>query len=151
MKNKFLEDKRLIGIGLYLLFLVFAAWFVDFSLNQKDVEQEKRKDRDAFQERFVYADLRVNNGYTIKEYEIYLKNTNTVLAFIDKVREEHGFTYERLAYSYGTEFIMVNGVYVDSSNRWYLYDRDREITYDVGSELVQSDHIYTLILAPKLN
>lgn len=112
-----------ISIILYVVFMVGAFFFVRNALNEdsKLVESIERVEEDNDEIKPVRVDIRIETGNRIIQDRRRFENVNTVLDAIDSFREDNTITYEKVAYTYGTEFESINGILPDEGNRWSVF------------------------------
>lgn len=130
------------------------SFFVRSALNDDEVKVlEKQKDEKGFDEKPAVVYLQVENVSTGQiNIRKRMKNTNTVLEFIESAREEDDLTFEKFAYTYGTELDDVNGVVASEGYRWSVFKVvendtiETEITFEIGSENLTDETTYIIRL-----
>lgn len=146
--KKYLTQKNLAIAYIFLLVLGFIYIGTVLSTDTIDVSEEKEEKQveDISEARM---DLQINDGKTIKSYSERLTNDETVLNFIEYLRQTDQITYEKTAYVYGTELVMVNGVRSDENTIWNVYENDRKITLEMNEVELNGDNVYYLKLEPR--
>lgn len=115
-------------IIIYILTLIGGYLFVNNALkgNEIEIESENTADKHEPQEKPVSVTFILDNGKATKQYSREVQNNETVIDLIDLLRAENELTYEKVAYTYGTEIDSVNGISASEDMKWRVYMRNTE-------------------------
>lgn len=146
MLNSHLKKKLTIA---YVIGLVFLAVFIRYSLNQDPIKVTEKESEQRVEVKPVEVTLKIQEtGLNLQE-RIRMTNQDTILDFLEKLREEERITFEKTAYTHGTKLDHINNVYPNENQRWAVFlesNPSKEITYKIGDVKLQDKEIYTLKL-----
>lgn len=107
------------------------------------VDDNKNEDKDVIKVKPVNMTLIVSTEDYKQQYTQKMFNTDSIEDFLNTLRAEKGFTYEKYAYIYGTELDNINDIAAPEGYKWTLFSRGEDITYDIGQmNLVAGDDEY---------
>ena len=132
----------------YVVFLITSYVYIKNVLKQslvpiQDTPKEEKKSIDVKE---AAVTLKVDNGNTLLMYRTTLKNTDSIYDMLERLRNKDTFTYEKVAYVYGTELDFINGEKAPQNYKWKLYDANKDITFTASDINLIDGNIYNLIL-----
>jgi hypothetical protein len=140
MLNKRLKKKLSV---IYAILLAALGLFIYFSLQRDYVEvEEKESDKVGREERMVDVVLNVEDGGT---YDLKMKNTDTILDLLEEVRDNTDFSFEKVAYTYGTEIDQVNKEHPPEGTKWAVFKDNENVTSEIGDIYLENDKNYELL------
>lgn len=93
----------------------------------------------------ITVSLTVNAPGSTKTYKQETKNIDTVADLLLKIKESNpGFTFDRTAYSYGSEFDHVNNINSTETMKWRIFDGDTDVTLKMNDTVLIDGKNYTL-------
>lgn len=109
----------------YIFLLLGGTLFVKNALKQ-DTDQitKKTKEIAGIEEKPIRVNLSIDYGDARKKEKVFyerLKNTQAVLDYLDDLRLDDQLSYEKVAYTYGTEIDDIDGVSADENHKWKVY------------------------------
>jgi len=141
MLNKALRKKL---SYLYVILAVATGIFIYYSLSLEPIQiVEKEPSKKIEEVKPVKVTLRFEDGTS---YTKRMQNTDSVLDFIESLRNETNFIFEKTAYIYGTEIEHVNNVYPSEGARWAVFLAGDDITLQIGDVYLADGLIYDLKL-----
>ncbi|MEZ6255699.1 MAG: hypothetical protein R3B92_02945 [Patescibacteria group bacterium] len=120
----------------HVLAFAFAALifvFVRYSLSQNEVpvvDKPSTEDTIEVAPTVVHLDI-VQDNVVVKTYRSRIDNVTTVEGWLNRLRDNDGLEYERIAYIYGTELDHINGVAAPQDYKWHLYEGSEDITFQL--------------------
>jgi hypothetical protein len=142
---KILQQKVVVPI--YIIILLLGFFYVK-SVLKKDqiVVKEKETEETSFEVKPAVAYLEVDYIHRTDSYRVRMENKDTVIDFLNYLRENEGFSYEITSNIYGTEFDHINGVEPGPGQKWQLVRKAGEewedITVNAGKERLEDETEY---------
>ena len=81
-----------------------------------------------------------------KKFRKRLNNADSLIDFMNDLRQEGLFMYERTAYTYGMELDQVSGISAPEGYKWKIYKGTEDITYEAEGILLEDETEYTIRL-----
>ena len=127
---------------LYILFLIFSAFYVKDVLKEGDLKKYNSSVEKAEKILDVNVTL-IANG---KVYTAKLRSDDTILDLFEDLRDHDNFYYEKTDYVYGTEIGMVNGDKAPIGYKWEVFINEEIITNDIGDIYLENEQTYIIKL-----
>jgi len=141
MLNKALRKKL---SYLYVILAIATGIFIYYSLSLEPIQVvEKEPSKKTEEVKPVKVTLRFEDGTS---YTKRMQNTDSVLDFIESLRNETNFIFEKTAYIYGMEIEHINNVYPSEGARWAVLLEDEDITAQIGDLCLANGLVYDLKL-----
>ncbi len=144
----FMKIKKNHLILAYIVFLVFSYIYIKNVLKQSlvPVQDTPKEEKKAIDVKDANVILKVDNGNTLRTYHVTLKNTDSLYDLLERLRNKDTFTYEKIAYVYGTELDFINGEKAPEGYKWKLYDSGKDVTYSASKINLVDGNTYSLAL-----
>ena len=135
---------------LYILFLVLAAFYVNNTLKEGNIEVRQAEEEERnIEVKPVKVNLVVDDGSTQRTYQKNLRNRDSVLTLLERVRDEDKVLYEIVAYIDRTEIVDVYRVPVPEGYNWKIYLDNADLTNVLEETFLSDDSTYILKLVKK--
>ena len=137
---------------LFLLLVFIVVLFVRSAIKSEDVDVGTRKEKKGFVVKPVKVKLNIiKSESTIFEYSVELQNDDTVIDLLEYLRSHSGFTYEKIAYIYGTEIDNVNNFRSPEGFKWRILNNGADITFEIGNINLKDKSVYEIKLVKSSN
>ena len=137
---------------LFLLLIFIIVLFVRSAIKSEDVDVGTRKEKKGFVVKPVKVKLNIiKSESTIFEYSVELQNDDTVIDLLEYLRNHNGFTYEKIAYIYGTEIDNVNNFRAPEGFKWRILNNGTDITFEIGNTNLKDKSVYEIKLVKSNN
>ena len=132
----------------YVIFLIIGYVYIKNVLKQSlvPIQDTLREEKKSIDVKEAIVTLKVDNGSTLITYRATLKNTDSIYDMLERLRNKDTFTYEKVAYVYGTELDFINGEKAPQNYKWKLYDANKDVTFTASDINLIDGNIYNLIL-----
>ncbi len=149
---KFKDIKKSYLILAYIVFLILSYIYIKSVLKQSlvPVQDTPREEKKVIDVKDVNVTLKVDNDSTLLTYRVTLKNTDSLYDMLERLRNKDAFTYEKIAYVYGTELDFINGEKAPDDYKWKLYDGAKDVTFFAADINLVDGSTYSLILIPEI-
>ncbi|MBD3366290.1 hypothetical protein GF360_03010 [candidate division WWE3 bacterium] len=130
----------------YVVLLAATGIFISLALKREPLKvREKESAKTEIEVKPVKVQLEIEGGptYAPSREEIETENVATVADFLNKLRNDTNFSFEKTAYTYGTEIDHINGRYPQENKRWAIFLGEKDITYEIGKINLKDDQVYT--------
>lgn len=131
----------------YITLLVFIFFYVKSALKEENitvqVADEKKESREI---KPVDVELIVQTDHYYADYQAKMENVNTFDDFLEYLRDNKGFYFEKTEYLYGTEYEDVNHLKIPQGYKWHVYENTEEITNHTSGRELKDNSVYKLIL-----
>ncbi|HQK41491.1 MAG TPA: hypothetical protein PKV39_00620 [bacterium] len=144
-----MKKTKKIMIVSYILILGILSLYINSVLKKEDMETYEKEKSNSEKEYQTKVTLRYFNGSDISEFEIKLKNTDTVEDLLQELRSSKKITYEITRYTYGIEISSVNGTPPTKGYKWAILFNGNDITPNIGDINLVKNGIYELKMIPK--
>ncbi len=110
-------------LAIITIFLSATGFLYARSVLSEDIieVEDKEAPKDADDIKPVRVTLIVKTLQNEQSYQRRMQNNNTVSDLLREIRETEDFTFERIAYTYGTELDYINGVKTPDGYSWRMY------------------------------
>ena len=142
------KTKKIMIIS-YILILGILSLYVNSVLKKEDMETYEKEKSNSEKEYQTKVTLRYFNGSDISEFEIKLKNTDTVEDLLQELRSSKKIVYEITRYTYGIEISSVNRIPPTKGYKWAIVFNGEDITSNIGNINLVKNGIYELKMIPK--
>ncbi|KKS31568.1 MAG: hypothetical protein UV00_C0003G0086 [candidate division WWE3 bacterium GW2011_GWF1_42_14] len=133
-------------LPLYILFLIFSYFYVKSVIKGIPVSVEDKIDEKSVEVKRVDVTLTVKTPTFTKTYKQESKTNKTVSDLLLQVRENNtDFTFDRTAYSYGSQLDHVNNIKATDTMSWKIFDGDNDITSKMDSIELVDGKSYLLV------
>jgi len=133
-------------LPLYILFLIFSYFYVKTVIKGIPVSVEDKIDEKSVEVKRVDVTLTVKTPTFTKTYKQESKTNKTVSDLLLQVRENNtDFTFDRTAYSYGSQLDHVNNIKATDTMSWKIFDGDNDITSKMDSIELVDGKSYLLV------
>jgi len=139
------RSKLIVG-AVSALFLIAVIFFVKNSISTEEIKTDTSSQKEPFEISPAIVYLQLPDG---TNYRARLENKDTVEYLFDYLRNERGFKYEKVAYTYGTEIDNINSKKAPTGYKWAVYKGDDDITSDIDNERLENETTYVLRLVRK--
>lgn len=142
--------RKTVIIGLiYIFFLIFSFIYIRSVLKTQTLFPKDNTKPKIEKTWLVSASLIVNTGLKTFNYQTQVKNTHTVMAFLEDVRNNEGFVFEKVGYTHGVEIDSLFNVKAPDGYRWSVFLNSDDITDSLASTRVLDGAVYEIRLAEK--
>jgi len=132
-------------LPLYILFLIFSYFYVKSVIKGIPVSVEDKIDEKSVEVKRVDVTLTVKTPTFTKTYKQESKTNKTVSDLLLQVRENNtDFTFDRTAYSYGSQLDHVNNIKATDTMSWKIFG-DNDITSKMDSIELVDGKSYLLV------
>lgn len=143
-----ISDRKLL-FGSLILFIV-GFLFIRYSILQDSLEisvNDKPETEEVFEIKptVIFVVIENENG-TTTEYRKRLQNTDSVEKLLEILRIEDDFTFEKIAYSYGTEIDNINGVLAPEGYNWRVFKNGEDVTFVIEGLNLEDAQTYYIRL-----
>lgn len=141
-----MEKLRKILVPAYIVFLVLSFLYVRSVLKGVPVSVQDNSDEKSLESKPVIVSLTVRGVGQGSSYSQKLTTNDSVSDLLLSIKEEvGGFTFDRISYSYGSEFDHVNNIKNTGDMKWKVYDGAEDITLSMDEIKLEDGKNYTLI------
>ena len=131
---------------LYILFLIFSFFYVKSVLKGVPVSTADKKEEENVGIKNITVTLTVMSPSYTKTHTQQSKNVDSVSDLLLKIKENNqDFTFDRTAYSYGSEFDHINNIRATDTMKWIMLDGDTDITLKMDDTTLVDGKTYTLV------
>ena len=129
---------------LYVILTLVIGVFIFYSLGLEPIQViEKEPLRKAIEVKPAKVTLQLEGGTF---YTKRMENTDSILDFMESIRSDTDFVFEKIAFTYGIEIEHVNHVYPKEGERWAVFLEDEDITLQIGDIYLVNGLVYDLKL-----
>jgi len=133
-------------VPLYILFLIFSFFYVKSVLKGVPVSTADKTEEENVEIKNSTVTLIVKALNYTKTYTQQSKNVDSVSDLLLKIKENNqDFTFDRTAYSYGSEFDHINNIRATDTMKWIMLDGDTDITLKMDDTTLVDGKTYTLV------
>ena len=133
-------------VPLYVFFLIFSFFYVKSVLKGVSVYTADKTGEDNADIKNINVTLTVKTPTYTKTYGQESKSVDSVSDLLLKVKENNpDFTFDRTAYSYGSEFDHINNIRATETMRWIMLDGAMDITLKMDDTTLVDGKNYTLV------
>ncbi len=133
-------------VPLYILFLIFSFFYVKSVLKGVPVSTADKKEEENVGIKNITVTLTVMSPSYTKTYTQQSKNVDSASDLLLKIKENNqDFTFDRTAYSYGSEFDHVNNLEATETMKWKMLDGETDITLKMDSMYLVDGKNYILV------
>jgi len=130
-------------IAAYILFMIFGAFYINSISKFTSIGQVNDNKTQPVKSKPAKVTLIVNNS---KTYTKTLENTDSVSYFLEQLRQDKTFSYEKISYTYGTEIDNVDGQVAPEGYKWKVYQDGKDITFNISDTQLTDQTTYELNL-----
>ena len=129
---------------LYVILALSMGVFIHYSLGLEPIQViEKEHSKKTEEVKPVKVTLQLENGTF---YTKRMENTDSVLDFMESLRDEANFSFEKTAYTYGIKIEHINSVYPKEGECWAVFLAGDDITLQIGDVYLADGLVYDLKL-----
>jgi len=122
---------------LYVILMLVIGVFIFYSLGLEPIQViEKESLKKAMEVKPAKVTLQVEGGTF---YTKRMENTDSVLDFMESIRRDTDFVFEKIAFTYGIEIEHINHAYPKEDERWAVFLEDKDITAQIGDIYLADD------------
>jgi hypothetical protein len=141
--------KTIIFSLLYVVFLVFAFFYVKSVLKTESLfpkDNTKPKVEKTWE---VTPSLVVYTSSEKLMLESQVKNTDSIMSFLEDLRNDGKLIFEKIDYTHGAEIDSVFGSKAPEGYKWSIYLNSENLTNVMSSTRVLNGAVYELKIASK--
>ncbi len=137
--EKIRKFRKIFDITLTLS-LIVGYFYVQSALktNNVPVKEVKKDNEKTVDIKPAHPQLVLEINGTQHIYNATMRNSETVEDFLSRLVDEKSISFEKIGYRYGTEIDLVNGVQAPEGMRWAIFKGNKDITYVIGDENLNS-------------
>lgn len=148
MKLKNIQKIKIFFSFSYVIIMVLGFFYVKNVLATVEILDYKKEKSDSFEVKPVIVKLNFNDQ---KTFRLKMQNTDSIGDFLDKIRDEELFFFERIKYTYGTELDYIDKQKTPVGFVWKIFLNGKDITFDIDKTNLTDDVTYDLRLIKKIN
>lgn len=141
-----MSKQEKIFIPLYILFAILSFLYVKDVLKEEYVKSKPEEKSEKMKQEFYDLTLILDYRGARRIYKQEAKNVNSVLDLLQKVRDEHDFSFEVEKHTDKLVIRDVNGLSTFPNESWRVYYKDEDITNSINDINLSDDGTYNLIL-----
>jgi len=144
-----MPKKTVIFSIIYVIFVVWAFFYVKGILKTESLFPKDNTKPKIEKTWTVNATINVLTGFQALTYNADAKNTDTVLSFLEDLRNKKGLIFEKIDYTHGVEIGTLFGATAPAGYKWAVFLNGNDITNDIASTRLVDGAAYELKLAKK--
>ena len=126
----------------YIILLLLGFFFIRSTLNETEIPISERDKKEKTSNTFEVKPVKVY----LMGYSARMKNVDSVIDFLEHLREYEGFYFEKTEYTYGMEIDHVNGRPAPPEYKWRIFDGKSDITHESGDIRLIDETTYEIKL-----
>lgn len=139
--------KTIILSLIYVIFVVFTIFYVKSILKTESLFPKDNTKPKVEKTWIVSATLIVNTGPKTLSYKTEVKNTDTIMSFMEDLRNNNGLIFEKVDYAHGAEIDTVFNTKAPNGYRWSVFQNGTDVTNALSSTRLIDGAVYEIKLA----
>jgi hypothetical protein len=144
---KLILKSKYFWMAAYTVFLLSSVLYVNALLRTSTLDViEEPAEKKVAEIKPVTVKLVVQYNGSDKEYQLKMNSTDTVLDFLNDLRKDGSFIYDKTAYLDRMEIDQVNGVTPLVGYKWKIFLSDKDVTQEFQDVFLTDGAVYYLKL-----
>lgn len=141
--------KTIIFSLIYVVFVFLAFFYVKSILKTESLFPKDNTKPKIEKTWAVNASLIINTGSKTFNYKTEVKNTYTVMNFLEQLRNSASLVFEKVDYAHGVEIDSVFSAKAPEGYRWSVFQNSIDVTNIISTTRVLDGAIYEIKLTKK--
>lgn len=144
-----MPKKTLIFSLIYVLCVVFALFYVKSILKTESLFPKDNAKPKVEKTWRVSATLTVYTGTNTFNYQADVKNTDSIMSFLEHLRNSHGLIFEKIDYTHGVEIDSLFSTKAPGGYRWSVFQNGNDVTNAISTTRIVDGAAYEIKLVSK--
>jgi len=134
-------------MAIYALSVVTVFRYVNLVLKNDVLNvMEQQTTKKAVTIKPVKVTLNVELPQITLTYNLNMKNTDSVLDFLNELRRTTNFRYQKTSYVDRNEIDYINGIYPQDGFKWRIYSNEKDLTQTFEDTHLENNTTYVIKL-----
>ncbi|MBU0534876.1 MAG: hypothetical protein ABIJ82_00135 [Patescibacteria group bacterium] len=138
----------ILGLG-YLSFIVVSFFYVKSILKTENLFPKDNVKPKIEKTWTISASLIVNTGSKTFNYKTDVKNTDSIMSFLEDLRNNKGLVFEKVDYTHGVEIDSLFNTKASDGYKWAVFQNGNDLTDALSSTRILDGAVYEIRLVKK--
>lgn len=134
---------------IYTVLVICAFFYVKSILKTESLFPKDNTKPKVEKTWIVSANLIVSTGSKTLSYKTEVKNTDTIMSFMEDLRNNKGLIFEKIDYAHGTEIDTLFNIKAPDGYKWSVFLNSADMTNNLSTTRILDGAVYEIKVAAK--